>query len=218
MKQIRLEDLETEAQFAQINDPLQMVQTIKGSNCSRCPRSLFRQQYPKQQITVSRGNPEASVWIVGKSPGMKDGAEGVPFSFGSGDLLRDMLHDIGLNWETDCFLINPVFCAEEGDKTPTVGEMDACSIHLDHLVRIGRPKFFIALGATAHRALTGRAGNMDELSRGTATVSRYGQPVYTIYHPAYFFKDRPDVEEAKRMSVATLDNFKAALHGQERNT
>lgn len=178
----------------------------------------FRKDNPQQKITVYRGNPNASTWIVGKSPGLKDGQDGIPFNYGSGDLLEKIVIFIGLEWLTDCLLINPVFCADctdEGvEKTPTVSEMESCSIWFDALVKKSNVQHFLALGSVAHRALTGRSETMSEVSgHDEPFPSRFdGKPVWTIYHPAYLLRNPPGVDEARKQVVNTVKAFRSTLN------
>jgi DNA polymerase len=153
---------------------------------------------------------------VGKSPGEKDGELGIPFSFGSGTKCAELLAKIGLSWEKDCYITNPVFCAANGDPTPSVREIIACGFYFDRLVELCRPKSFFALGSTALRALVGKSFEMARVAGHTDPIpSRFRAdgkpvPVWCIYHPAYFFKPKVNTERAQSLAMATLNAFREA--------
>ena len=157
---------------------------------------------------------------MGKSPGHKDGEDGIPFNYGSGDLLKKIIAYISLDWLKDCLLINPVFCADctmDGDgkrieKTPTVKEMEACSFYFDALVQKCSPKYMLALGSVAHRALVGESTPMEQIAgHEDPFKTRFGIPAWTIYHPAYILRHPPDVDLAKRKMANTIRSLKMTM-------
>jgi uracil-DNA glycosylase family 4 len=220
MYQISLFDMVAASELEKIEDPFILLRTIGDSDCTRCRRSLYRQSNPGQKITLYRGDPGARIWVVGKSPGMADGLEGVPFSFGSGDLLKRWLKYLGKDTETGYFMINPVFCAAADDRSPTVGELRSCSFFFDLLVSRLKPELFLCLGLTAYSAVTLGLDNQNQLAnirlsdivgRDKPVQTRFDIPAWIVYHPAFFFKGTPDIEEAKVKTELTLGALKNAI-------
>lgn len=213
MRQISLFDMVANNDMAKIADPFKLLETIACSDCTRCRRSEYRKATQGQKIAVYRGNPRADFWVMGKSPGMNDGIFGVPYSHGSGEMLMKWIEFIGKNPETDAFMTNPVFCAAEDDRTPTAGEMKECSLYVNLLVEKFKPKSMLALGMTGYRASAKQVDNQVSMSAlggmQSPIESRYGIPLWVVYHPAYFFKGTPDLEEAKQKTEKTLRAMKA---------
>lgn len=217
MFQTSLFDIDNQISLEGINDLLGLVDKISGSNCCGCVRSTFRQDNPKTNITVYRGNTRAEVWVVGKSPGVKDSIKGIPYSHGSGEVLIKMLKYIGLD-ESNTFMTNPVFCPSEGDSTPTVKEMTACSTYFNKMIEVGKPKLFIALGGTAFRALTDETRQVSEIAGkdkpfDSKFIDDDGNkiPIWVLYHPAVLFKEKADVDSIKRSMLVTLNSLKLFL-------
>lgn len=213
MRQVNLLDMVAGAELNEINDPYRLLDAIKESDCTRCRRAEFRKANEGQQITVYRGDPSADLWVVGKSPGVQDGLEGTPFSYGSGDLLFKWIRFLGLDPATGVFMTNPVFCAAEGDLSPIVAETRACALFFDMLVARLKPKRFLALGTVAVDALVGKRGHsMKELAGlDHALQSRFDIPIWVVYHPAFFFKGSQELDSAKAKTRTTLKALRGEL-------
>src|SRR5437868_3471794 len=77
------------------------------------------------------GNPTARLFILGEAPGSQEEREGKPFVGNAGNLLFELLGEIGLS-RGDVFLANAVLFrptkpTDHGpkDRRPTVKEVDA---------------------------------------------------------------------------------------------
>lgn len=216
MRQVRLFDIAISQDLEKIEDPLKLLDSIANSDCTRCRRAEFRHANEGQKITIYRGNPMASLWVVGKSPGMNDGLEGVPYSFGSGDLLQKWLRFLCDNPEENTFMTNPVFCAAEDDANPTQTEMRACSFYFDMLVDKLKPKVFLCLGMVGYQAVA--KGHIQERLSDIAGMespypTRFDIPAWVVYHPAFFFKGTNIADEAKMKNTKTLQAMKKSIYG-----
>ena len=191
---------------------IDIEKNILSSNCTDCSRSTFRIENPKQKITISNGNPEGKFWIMGKSPGVNDGETGIPYSHGSGKVLINMMEYVGLDWSTDCYAINPVFCADKDDKVPTVRELKECSKYVDRIITAGSPALFIGLGSVAIEALTDKKIKISEIAGATQPIeTKYGIPLWPFYHTATLFKyhnNKPKLEEIQLSMLKTLNALK----------
>lgn len=217
MKQISIMNIQTDLDLMTISSKEELIDKIKTSNCQNCARGQFRDETQGQKIVVSRGNPDAQIWVVGKSPGVNDGEEGIPFSFGSGDLLRHTLQSIGLDPERDCFFTNTVFCASHGDSTPTDKEIVACSSYFHRLIELCVPRVFLAVGSVAFTALTEQQKSMEEISGKDYSFQSVFKgnngnpiPVWAIYHTAAWFKPNAS-EDIKSKTLLTMKAFSKAV-------
>lgn len=154
--------------------------------------------------------PHTKVMLVGEAPGEKESLMGVPFVGASGDLLGDMLKEVGISRE-DCSITNVFLDRPQGNKieeftcpkadlpadyplTPLaqgkyvkpkyVPELFRLKVEIEHV----QPNLVVALGNVALWALTGL--NQIGKYRGTTLTSTLvdNQKVLPTYHPASLFR------------------------------
>lgn len=197
--------------------PKDAITNIANSGCQECPRGVWRNTQSGLKITVAKGNPNAKIIVVGKSPGIADSEVGLPFSFGSMDMLTKMLKSVGIDPIKDCLLTNPVFCPMHDDKDPSMGDIKTCMLWFKQLIDSVRPKIFIALGATAYKGLSHKPIIMNDIAAHINPMETiYNIPAFVVYHPAYFFKQGVDVNKLKREAYNTLraaSSYLEAING-----
>jgi len=85
-------------------------------------------------------------------------------------------------------------------QTPVAGEVQACRWWLDQERAILRPRIIVALGATAARAMLGKAVTISA-TRGTAIPLEDGAEGWVTVHPSYLLRlpdeDRRAEEQAR---------------------
>lgn len=115
------------------------------------------------QVVFSRGPDDARLALVGEQPGDREDREGEPFVGPAGRVLDDALEAAGVSPD-DVYLTNAVkhFRFEERGKrrlhkSPDVAHVRACLPWLAAEVAGVAPRVVVALGATAGRAVLGRA-------------------------------------------------------------
>ncbi|MFM8276973.1 MAG: uracil-DNA glycosylase family protein, partial [Cyanobium sp.] len=89
--------------------------------CRRCPLAAGR-----QQVVVSRGNPQARLMVIGEGPGAQEDVAGVPFVGRSGQLLDQLLAAAGVDVAREAYVCNVVKCRPPGNRRPRPAEMAAC--------------------------------------------------------------------------------------------
>lgn len=133
------------------------------------------------------GNPDADVVFIGEAPGKKEAATGRPFIGRSGQLLRSLIREIGLDDEKDVFITSPVkYLPDRG--TPTSEHIAHGRIHLMKQFAIIKPKVVMLLGRVAAEGV---------LERKVAVAKEHGQIIdpstgsgfkgikfFLTYHPA----------------------------------
>ena len=149
--------------------------------------------------------------LVGEQPGDREDREGHPFVGPAGRLLDRALDDAGLRRER-LYVTNAVkhFKWEPRGKrrlhkTPAQREIDACHQWLEREIQAVRPRLVVCLGATAAKALLGRAFRITR-QRGEL-IRREGAPdVVATYHPSFLLRiiDRPEGEDTYRTFVEDL--------------
>src|ERR1700716_3660896 len=135
-------------------------------NCRRC--DLWK---TATQAVPGEGSRSAAIMLVGEQPGDEEDRRGHPFVGPAGRLLDDAIEAAGLE-RKQLFVTNAVkhFKWEPRGKRrlhkkPGAGEIKACNIWLEQEIRSIQPKVIVALGATALRALAGKAFSIEAARR-----------------------------------------------------
>jgi uracil-DNA glycosylase len=152
------------------------------STCHRCELGQYR-----TNAVIGRGNPQASILIVGEGPGQNEDETGLPFVGKAGQLLEKILESVQLNSETDVYICNVVKCRPPGNRTPTPEESETCKPYLLEQIRLVNPKIILLTGATAVRALTGDKRGITKI-RGQ-WMEWQGYLCMPIFHPAYLLRN-----------------------------
>jgi len=171
-----------------------------AQSCTRC--DLYRHA---TQTVFGEGPLDAPVVFVGEQPGDQEDLAGKPFVGPAGRLFDRALAEAGLD-RRRAYVTNAVkhFKFQLRGKRrihdkPNVGEIKACKFWLDIELRFVRPELVVALGATALRALTGRAGSLAQ-ARDRDLAMDDGMPLLATVHPSFLLR-LPD-EAAKQREYA----------------
>lgn len=159
----------------------------------------------------STGPKPARIALVGEAPGELEAACGLPFVGPSGQVLDDILAQVGIE-RADCFITNVImdqpeknnlatFCLAKADlppgydHPPIMNSPSQLYLHPDRLYELARlaseleaanPNVIVALGNTATWALLGTP----EITRMRGTIYQSGLPgltprkVLPTFHPA----------------------------------
>jgi DNA polymerase len=103
------------------------------------------------KMVFGEGNVDAKIMFVGEAPGKQEAESGRPFIGRSGQLLRSLIRDIGLQ-EEDVYITSPVkYLPKHG--TPTKKEIEHARIDFMKQVEIINPSLLVLLGKTAMYAV-----------------------------------------------------------------
>lgn len=149
--------------------------------CRRCVLAEAR-----TQTVFSRGDPFAELCFVGEGPGADEDRLGEPFVGAAGQLLDKMIAAMGYQRD-EVYICNIVKCRPPNNRKPEPAEMEACKAHLSVQLDLCRPKYIVALGATAVQGLLGTTEGIMRL-RGKWKLYRGAIPVMPTYHPAYLLR------------------------------
>jgi hypothetical protein len=83
-------------------DLVALYRRLKG--CHDCPLKETR-----TKLVFGAGNADAEVMFVGEAPGAEEDRQGLPFVGRAGQLLNELLHEIGLD-RNDVFIANTLKC------------------------------------------------------------------------------------------------------------
>jgi uracil-DNA glycosylase len=151
-------------------------------SCQRCDLAAGR-----TNVVISRGNPHASLMVIGEGPGQQEDETGLPFVGRAGQLLEKILASVNLDSEQDVYIANIVKCRPPNNRTPTPDESAACKPYVLEQIRLVDPKIILLTGATAVRGLTGNKQGITKI-RGQ-WIDWQGYQCMPILHPAYLLRN-----------------------------
>ena len=172
----------------------------EAAHCTRCPLYLNA-----TQTVFGEGPATAAMMMVGEQPGDKEDIAGRPFVGPAGQLLDRALAEIGLD-RGSVYVTNAVkhFKNEPRGKRrlhkrPDSREIQACRWWLDLELDVLKPKFVVALGATAAAALMGRTL---VLARERGRLLRWsdGRAGLATIHPSAILRMRDEAERREAFS------------------
>jgi uracil-DNA glycosylase len=146
-------------------------------SCVACPELVAT----RTQVVVGVRPPGARLLLVGEAPGAQEDAAGVPFVGRAGQLLDELLGEVGLDRERVAVL-NVLKCRPPGNRQPRPAEVAACRPWLERQLQLVDPQVVVALGATATRWALGPRARLS-VARG-AVHRRDGRPLLVTYHPS----------------------------------
>ena len=171
----------------------------EARGCTRC--DLYRNA---TQTVFGEGPLHAKLMFVGEQPGDAEDLDGRPFVGPAGQLLDGMLEEAGVD-RSQTYVTNAVkhFKFEPRGKRrihskPDAGEIKACNFWLQHELELIRTPVTVALGATAARALLGKAVTISKL-RGSPVSLSNGSECWVTVHPSSLLRmPEPERRHAER--------------------
>jgi uracil-DNA glycosylase len=165
----------------------------EASGCVRCPLHQGR-----TKVVFGSGNADADLMFVGEAPGMHEDLQGLPFVGRAGQLLDQLLGEVGLQ-RSDVFITNVLLCRPPGNRDPQPDEIDTCKPYLHRKIELIEPKVICTLGNFATKLLT-------RSQRGITSV--HGRPqvhelggravrVFPLYHPAAALRSTGTLEQLR---------------------
>ena len=171
-----------------------LVQLFReASGCTRCPLAQGR-----TQVVFGNGNADADLMFVGEGPGHHEDLQGLPFVGRAGQLLDQLLGEIGLS-RAEVFVANVVKCRPPGNRDPLPEEIDACKPYLARQIDLIEPRVICTLGNFATKLLTRSQRGITGV-HGRAQVHELGGRavrVYPLYHPAAALRSTKTLEELR---------------------
>jgi len=158
------------------------------SACVRCPLHASR-----TKTVFSRGNPDASLMIVGAAPGFEEDQQGVPFVGGSGRLLNKMLSSIGLT-NDNVYITNVLKCRPPANSTPSENMISQCCDYLSQQIKIVAPKLILGVGHIAGQFLLNTRLSIHDMRSKVHDVD--GIPTIISFDPAHLLQNPHDKKQA----------------------
>lgn len=161
--------------------------------CTKCPLHETR-----AKAVFGAGDADANLMFVGEAPGAEEDRQGLPFVGRAGQLLNQMLGEIGMS-RGDVFIANVLKSRPPGNRDPQPLEIEACRPYLFEQIRLIEPKVICTLGNFATKLLSGNPAGITRV-RGAPQVHELGgRTVFLLplFHPAAALRT-PAVKETLR--------------------
>ena len=149
---------------------------LEASTCTKCRLSQGR-----TQVVYGVGDPNADLMFIGEAPGFHEDKQGEPFVGAAGQLLNQLLGEIGIARE-DVYINNTVNCRPPGNRDPLPDELEACKPWLDERVALIDPAVVVTLGNWATRYILGKQVSISRVRGQRFPWS--GRTVIPTFHPA----------------------------------
>jgi len=137
--------------------------------------------------------------FVGEAPGAREDESGRPFVGRSGDLLTELLAEIGLS-RSDVFITSILKSRPPRNRPPTKSEIDACYPYLQKQFELIAPSVIVLLGSVAVSTVIGPWKMSNCHGRFYEGV---GRVFFMTYHPAAALRF-PRAREVMRADFAAL--------------
>ena len=149
---------------------------LDASTCTRCRLSQGR-----TQVVYGVGDPNADLMFIGEAPGFHEDKQGEPFVGAAGQLLNQLLTEIGIA-ASDVYINNVMNCRPPGNRDPLPDELEACKPWLDERVALIDPAVVVTLGNWATRYILGKQVSISRVRGQRFPWS--GRTVIPTFHPA----------------------------------
>jgi len=174
-----------------------------AATCTACGLSATR-----TNVVFGDGSARAQVMFIGEGPGRNEDLQGVPFVGAAGQLLNQLLSEIGLE-RSDAYIANVVKCRPPGNRDPRPDEIAACKGYLADQIRLIDPPVVMTLGNFATKLLLKEERGITRL-RGRA-YPWWNRIVIPTFHPAAALRGGASVLESMREDFALT---RAVLDGR----
>ncbi len=166
------------------------------SKCRKCQELLKS----RTQVVFGSGNNNSKILFIGEAPGANEDKEGIPFCGMSGQVLSQLLNQVGLTRE-DIFVTNTILCRPEKNRNPNIDEVENCRERLDKLISIMQPEVIVTIGNFATDRIIQKKG----VTSIHGKVFKYNNiSVVPVIHPANYLYSGRNPELFNQM----LEDFK----------
>jgi DNA polymerase len=171
----------------------------EAQDCTRCPLAATR-----IKVVFGAGNADAELMFIGEAPGAREDEQGLPFVGRAGELLNQLIGEIGLRRD-DVFIANTVKCRPPGNRDPLPAEIEACNPYLQHQIELIEPSVIATLGNFATKLVTQNPAGITRV-RGRPQRHRIAGrdvTVVPLFHPAAALRT-PKLAEDLRADLAVI--------------
>lgn len=183
----------------------------KAAACELCDHACHA-----TQTVFGEGPADAALMIVGEQPGDREDIAGRPLVGPAGEVFDAALQEVGLDRST-LYVTNAVKhfrFTPKGKRrlhqAPRVGHIDHCRWWLEAERRLIKPRLTLAMGATAIRALHGKAMKVETARQGGFTCFDGGHALASL-HPSAVLRQATPAEKDQAFASLVDDLTRAKL-------
>lgn len=164
--------------------------TFDFRDCKGCELCKTRTNVVMPQIVEN-----CTIMFIGEAPGGEEDSSGTPFVGQSGQLLNQLLEEMGIN-RNECSLANVVQCRTPRNRPPTTEEVKACHDILDHWIKVANPKIIVPLGGTALKRFTTQ--KITKVNGRQVTSKHYPKVTFLpVVHPSFALRDPKNIDSLR---------------------
>lgn len=150
------------------------IEAQKIRNCRQCKIGKIG------KAVVGEGSPNSQIVFIGEAPGKQEAKEGRPFIGRSGQLLRSLIRQIGLD-ESEIYITSPVkYLPRRG--TPSKQDIAHGRAHLFVQLSIINPKLIVLLGNVAIQGVLEKT--IPVTTHHSEIIQKEGKKYFITFHPA----------------------------------
>lgn len=170
------------------------------TNCQKCKELAAT----RKNIVIGEGPIPCEILFIGEAPGEVENKTGKPFQGSSGQILRTLVHVVGISM-AKCHILNVLKCHPPDNRNPTEEEILNCRPYLLHQIKVIHPKVIVALGKYAQAFILNEDPKSIRVLKNIGKVVDYqGTPAVLTFHPSYLSRNgQPEVEAAFKIHLKT---------------
>ncbi len=139
---------------------------------------------------MGNGLKTAKVMFISDNPTELEDEKAEWMTGKAGKLFRDLLRQIGLDVENDCYFTGAIKCPTPSDdkgnqRQPLRDEIANCAPYLEAEIKVVKPEIIVPMGNVALKSILGKTGITK--FRGKA-VEHNGAIVFPMLHPTLIFR------------------------------
>lgn len=147
----------------------------------------------ESNLVFGEGNPDCAVMFIGEAPGFHEDKQGRPFVGRAGQLLNQLVGELGWKRE-DVYITNIVKRRPPENRDPEPDEIEAYKPYLARQIEIISPKVIATLGRFSMNYFLPFA----KISRDRGKVfESEGRIIFPLYHPAAALRATAVLNELK---------------------
>jgi DNA polymerase len=164
--------------------PTLEVLAERARSCTACPELVANRTHVVPGVVPSG----ARLLVLGEAPGAQEDESGLPFVGRSGQLLDQLLGEVGVD-RAEVGVLNTLKCRPPGNRPPTGAESRTCRGWTERQLALAAPQVVVALGLSATRWFLGPTSLAAVRGR---LHERAGYCVLPTYHPSAAIRFGPE--------------------------
>jgi DNA polymerase len=177
---------EEQVRAAAASSPDLDVLAARARGCTACPELAAT----RTQVVPGVVPTGARLLVLGEAPGAQEDESGLPFVGRSGQLLDQLLAEVGVA-RTEVGVLNTLKCRPPGNRPPSRAESRTCRGWTERQLALAAPQVVVALGLSATRWFLGPTS----LAAVRGRLHEHdGYRVLPTYHPSAAIRFGPNGE------------------------